>query len=375
MNPLTFVCSRPGCSKPRPSNRRYCSDACLDVVRQERAARYATEGVKAHESKRRSAKVVEQVRLEERLIHGVEAFLKAHPSRTHRLGPTKHSKVKATSHEFVLLVSDAHYPEVVDPTVAMGLEYNADICVRRLEHIRNAAIRYKELRETSYPIQKLTVAVLGDMISGDIHEELEVTNQYPTPEALVKLAYYLHDMFLSLAAEFPAVEVIFIPGNHPRTKQIPRFKQKTVLNFEYILGHFVAALAQGSYVVQVPRDMVYIHTVFNWRIGMTHGDGVKSNSFGGVPWYGLKQRQDAIQSLMRHLGLSGLDYLTMGHFHRPAVLEGTDMTLIMNGAIKGGDEYSIGTRLSSTNPVQLLLTFHEAHGLTDVSRINLKDVL
>ena len=65
----------------------------------------------------------------------------------------------------------------------------------------------------------------------------------------------------------------------------------------------------------------------------------------------------------------------MGHFHQPTILEGTDCTAIINGAIKGGDEYSIGTRLASNNAVQLLLTFHEKHGLTDTSRINLGKVI
>ena len=98
----------------------------------------------------------------------------------------------------MLLLSDAHFSEVVDPRVAMGLVYNEDIAKRRIERVRDVTIRYKQLRESSYPIQKLTVAVLGDMLSGDIHEELEVTNQNPLPVALVTLAYYLHDMATAL---------------------------------------------------------------------------------------------------------------------------------------------------------------------------------
>ena len=107
---------------------------------------------------------------------------------------------------------------------------------------------------------------------------------------------------------------------------------------------------------------------------MAHGDGVKAQSWGGIPFYSIRSKRDAIQSLLRHLGQPQIDLLLMGHFHQPAVLEGTDCTVIMNGAGKGGDEYSIGTRYASQDPVQLLLTLHEKHGLTDTSRINLRSV-
>lgn len=356
----THKCARPDCDQQCPLKNKYCTPECRDIV---------------GPYKKKDTLAEKTARLEDRFLEQATAFIKANPARTHRLAPAKIKKTHASPHEMVLMLSDAHFPEVVDPEVAMGLKYDAPICVRRIERVRDVVLRYKQLRESSYPIRKLTIAMLGDMLSGDIHEELEVTNQFPLSEALVKLAYYIHDMCGSLAKEFPEVELIVIPGNHPRQFKKPRFKQKTVTNFEYILGHFIASLAQGQYKVQVPKDMVYVHQVFNYRVAMTHGDGVKSNSFAGIPFYGLKQRQDALQSLLRHLGLEGIDYLLLGHFHRPTVMVGTDSTLIINGAIKGGDEYSIGTRLSSTDPVQILLTFHEKHGLADVSQINLKGIV
>lgn len=340
----------------------------------DRGAKMCSACYNFHQKHQLSKKEKDRITAEDRFIKSATEFLKATPSHVHRLAPVKVKKKHSGIHEMVLMLSDAHFSEVVDPKIAMGLEYNEDISKRRIERTRDVVIRYKQLRETSYPIRKLTVAVLGDMLSGDIHEELEVTNENPLPVALVTLAYYLHDMGISLRKEFDDVEFVFIPGNHPRTTRKPRFKQKTTMNWEYVLGHFVKALARDSYTVTVPLDMVYVHKVFGWRIGMSHGDAVKSNSFAGIPFYGIRQRREAIQALLRHLGQPQIDYLLMGHFHQPTVLEGTDSTVVINGALKGGDEYSIGTYLSSNDPVQYLLTFHEKHGLTDYSRINLKGV-
>lgn len=346
---------------------------CLGVVR-ERSAKQCANCYEFARKHQLAKPIQERLRLEDRFIDSTVGYLKANAGTVPKLAPALVNRKHPTVHEMVLLLSDAHFSEVVDPEVAMGICYNEDIAKRRIERVRDVVIRYKQLRESSYPIRKLTVAVLGDMLSGDIHEELEVTNENPLPVALVTLAYYLHDLGQSLRAEFPDVELIFIPGNHPRTKKVPRFKQKTTTNWEYVLGHMVKALAGSTYTVTVPKAMVYVHHVFGWRIGMSHGDAVKSNSFAGIPWYGMRQRREALQALLRHLGQPGIDYLTFGHFHQPTVMVGTDCTVIINGAIKGGDEYSIGTYLTSQDPVQLLLTFHEKHGLVDTSQINLKSV-
>jgi predicted phosphodiesterase len=346
---------------------------CLGVIK-ERSAKQCANCYDFARKHQLGKSEKERLRLEDRLIAATVDHLKRVGREIPMLAPAKVNKQHPTTHEMVLLLSDAHFSEVVDPEVAMGICYNEDIAKRRIERVRDVTLRYKQLRETSYPIRKLTVAVLGDMLNGDIHEELEITNESPLPVALVTLAYYLNDMGLSLRQEFPDVEFVFIPGNHPRTKKVPRFKQKTTTNWEYVLGHMVKALAGTRYTVTVPKAMVYVHHIFGWRMGMSHGDAVKSNSFAGIPFYGLKQRNDALQSLMRHLDQPGLDYITIGHFHKPTVLEGTDCTLIINGSVKGGDEYSLGNYLSSNDPVQYLLTFHEKHGLTDYSRINLKGI-
>jgi hypothetical protein len=342
------------------------------------ASREAKECLSCY-NKRRSLKpqkqVEDRIRIEDQFLADAQRALKQYGSRPPVLRPATKKGSKATDHEMVALVSDTHYPEVVDPETAMGLVYNADICEKRLAHIRDTIIRYKDLRTASYPIGKLTIPFLGDMLSGDIHEELEVTNQFPMSESLVKLAYLIDDFCRSLAGEFPEVEAIFMPGNHPRLTKKPRHKARWN-NWDYVLGHFVAALAGKNYKVQVPKDIIFITTIAqNWRVGLVHGDGVKSASFAGIPWYGMKSRRDAIQALLRHLGQPGIDYLLMGHFHQLLYWQGTDCDLIINGAVKGGDEYSIDTRHASTDPVQALLTFHPNHGITDLSRINLKEIV
>lgn len=314
-----------------------------------------------------------RIAIEDRLLSEVKSFIEKHPTRL-KLRPVEKKNATATDHEMVLMLSDTHYPEVVEPDAAMGLVYNADVCQKRIEYLRDTTIRYKDLRAKAYHVRKLTVACIGDMLSGNIHEELEITNQFPMSEALVRLAHTLTEMGRDLAKEFPEVELIFMPGNHPRMTKKPRNKGKWD-NFDYVLGHFVAAMSQGAFNVQVPKSLLHVADVMGHKVGMVHGDGVKAGGFAGLPYYGLKRRQDAIQALLRHLGAPTMDYLLMGHFHRLTYLQGTDCDLIINGSVKGGDEYSIAAHHSANEPVQALLTVHEKHGLTDLSRLNLSKVV
>ena len=310
--------------------------------------------------------------IEDRLLAEVREFIERSPYRP-QLKPWKEPAGKrgaATEHEMLAVVSDAHYPETVDPAQTFGLKYDADICRRRMEYLRDKIIRYGDLRRSAYPVRKLTVNVNGDMISGDIHEELEVTNAMPTSESMVKMSYMLFDLGLALRASFAEVEFIVMPGNHPRLTKKPRFKQKWN-NWEWVMGMFVQALAGDRFKVTVPKDLVYQFNIFDKRVGVTHGDGQKVQAYAGIPWYGMEKRRTKLQALLKQLKAPQLDLLVYGHFHQLIFEEGQGCSLLINGSIKGGDEYTTGAMYAAQEPVQALLTFHPRHGITDLSRINL----
>jgi predicted phosphodiesterase len=309
--------------------------------------------------------------VEDRLLAEVRAFIEASPYRP-QLKPFKAPKIggKATEHEMLAVISDAHYPEVVDPAQTFGIKYDADVCKNRMEYLRDKIIRFGDLHQSAYPIRKLVVNLNGDMISGDIHDELEVTNQMPITESMVKMTYMLFDMGVAFAQSFPAVEFIVIPGNHPRISKVPRYKQKWN-NWEWVMGMFLQGLAGDRFKVTVPKDLVYRHKVFGFNVGLSHGDGVKAQSFAGIPHYAMEKRRTKLQSLLKAIGQPELDLLVYGHFHQLIYDEGQGCSLLINGSIKGGDEFSTGTTYSAQSPVQALLTFHPRHGITDLNRINL----
>lgn len=287
--------------------------------------------------------------------------------------PMPSGEGKTRAHEFLALMSDAHYGEVVEPSAALGISYNCDIAQRRIEHYRDVIIRYKDLREPAYNIDKLTVAVLGDMLSGEIHEELRVTNEKSVVEQEAEMTNILWDLACDFAEEFPQVEFVVLPGNHPRLYKKPEFKKKWA-NWEWSMGKGLEKLVEVSplenVTITVPEAMVYTHKIFDYNIAMTHGDGIKSNSFAGIPFYGMRQRRERLQELLSSRDLERADMFVMGHFHQHLWWGGGDCDILINGAIKGGDEYSIGTFLSAPEPIQVLLEFHPEHGVAAQEHIS-----
>ena len=75
--------------------------------------------------------VQDRLRIEDRLLDDVKDFLKTAHKRPPVLKPVARKAKGAAEHEMVLMLSDTHYPEVVDEQAAMGLKYNADICTDR----------------------------------------------------------------------------------------------------------------------------------------------------------------------------------------------------------------------------------------------------
>lgn len=280
-----------------------------------------------------------------------------------------------TPQEFLAHISDLHYGEVVDPDLAMGLSYGPEVARRRMMYLRDKIIRYAELRP--YEIGTLHVAVLGDMVSGIQHADLETTNARGMMDQALDVADMLYQMIQDFTQHFPKVNVAVITGNHGRMHKDTRHK-KRYENWDYLSGRVLETMCSmgldNRVAVTVPRGSRHIMDVCGRRVAIMHGDGVKAQNFAGIPWYSLKTKRDAMQSLLRSLDLPAVDQISMGHFHVPAWMPG-ECSVLMNGSVKGGDEFVMDTRLNYTPPVQLLQEWHPKFGVTAVDHIELGHIV
>ena len=83
----------------------------------------------------------------------------------------------------------------------------------------------------------MVIICLGDFISGDIHEELTRTNEFPTPVQCVEAGYLVAEAVAQIATVFPSVRVEFVTlDNHSRLTRKYQYKQGGMNSFNYLVG-------------------------------------------------------------------------------------------------------------------------------------------
>lgn len=279
-----------------------------------------------------------------------------------------------TAHEFLLQWSDLHGCERVSLEQTNGLnEYGWDQMTARHWRMREAILSFK--RHRPYPVSRLTICPLGDMVSGDIHDELRETNERVLMEAAIDIGNFGADWIASLAPHFPEVVVDgMVVGNHGRRSHKPQAKNVHD-SFDYLVYEILrirlaglpnVRVAQGA-DGRIKRARHQFIQVAGKQILCWHGDGVRSTMVG-VPWGGITRRCNELQKQYEQRGK--IDHFLIGHWHEPHLVQ--NRRIIVNGAVKGPDEFGISMGMAAP-ACQLLHTFHPRRGLTDVSFLDLQD--
>jgi hypothetical protein len=266
--------------------------------------------------------------------------------------------------EAVALFSDWHFGETVSSEEVHGVNaYNVDIAKERID------IYFNELKTylIELNVSVLNLALLGDLISGRIHEELMEHSSLETSYTIIILADYISQWIHELSKDFK-IKVLGIPGNHGRFNKKPSFKGKYVDNFEFLVYEFIRREVKN--VVEefdVPESMFKIKTVIDTNICFTHGDIFRGGT-GLSPVSGTWARDVAkLNGLMRNNDLA-FDIMCFGHFHTGDMkLQGFDGTkIVINGSGKGTDEFSIGAVKTGNRPNQSIFIVEK--GMPGITR-------
>jgi len=252
-----------------------------------------------------------------------------------------------------LLFSDAHFGDIVKKEQVIVNQYNPEIAKIRIDKLFNQTLDYCKLIGT----HTLDINILGDMISGRIHEEILQNTAFTTAEAVIKLADYIAKWIDIIVKEGYIIDnVRCIVGNHGRMTSKPNFDNKSLDNFEWFLYEFLKR-SIGDIVnnFEMPQSIVHIADVFETRLGLLHGDILKGGT-GLNPVSGTWGRDAAkLNSLFNSQGV-GFNILCFGHFHSgEMLLSGFDKTkIVVNGSVKGTDSFSIGAVKTGARPNQTI---------------------
>jgi len=268
----------------------------------------------------------------------------------------------------LLILADSHFDEVVNPVEVLGLNaYNRVIAEQRLQRAFEGAITLPQHYLGSKLVKDgIVVAHAGDLITGEIHDELTESNAGKPTETVL---YFLDPMIAGLRMlreEYGRVHVVEVDGNHDRLYKKKRAKGAAATSWSFLFWRLVARefKRHSTVTFQIPEARDTIFPVYDTRFLLHHGDQFRGGSGIAGPVTPMaigdyrKRRKHA--EAARHDPSLAFNVQLFGHFHHRTTLPG----MIMAGCLKGIDEYSSTSNYPYEPPSQELLMITPERGVT-----------
>lgn len=261
-----------------------------------------------------------------------------------------------------LFLSDLHWGEVVDASQIGGVNsYDIEIAQQRMRNVVTRAIDLLKCHMVNPEYPGLVLALGGDMVTGDIHEELSATNAMEIMPTFVDLYDSLVWAIDTLADVFGKVFVPCVSGNHGRATHKIRAKGRNFTSFDWLLyvmleRHFAK---DSRITIYAPNGPDALYKVHNHRYLLTHGDQFRGGDSMIGPLGPITRGDHKKRSRNSQIGQE-YDTILMGHWHQDIRLR----RLIVNGSLKGYDEYAYSNNFFFEPPSQALWMTHPQHGIT-----------
>lgn len=262
--------------------------------------------------------------------------------------------------------ADWHCGETVNLEQVGGVnEYNFAIMDRR---INNLITRTIDLCENHGPgnYEGIIINLVGDMVSGGIHDELQKTDEDTPIECVLRVADRLVIGLQTMADHFGKVYAPAVCGNHGRNTHKPEYKGYYKKNWDYMAYAIVQKRLNDMKDDRIQIDFRPANEIdyrsYNHRYWLCHGDMIGANGGDGIIgaigpiMRGEFKTRGRASSMNRNF-----DTMVMGHYHQSLWLP----RAIVSNTIKGYCEYAKNKlNVSPTAPSQPLWFSHPKYGIT-----------
>ena len=201
----------------------------------------------------------------------------------------------------------------------------------------------------------------GDIFSGDIHEELHDTNASTMLDSLLYWSEQLTASISLLAEEFGKVHITSVVGNHGRTTRKPRMKLRVKTNYDWLVTKMIERYFEKDNRVtfQIPEGADSLVSIYGYGQLITHGDQASGGGGIGGIWPPIMRLR--ARKAQRYLATeSNFQTMWCGHWHQLVQTP----SLIINGSLKGVDEYAFINNFSFEQPQQALAVITPERGIT-----------
>ena len=269
----------------------------------------------------------------------------------------------------VAVASDWHAEERIDPKTIAGVpnEYNPDIFKRRSERFFSKIVYLTDMVRAKTRVDTLVLCLLGDLINGYIHEEMEEDNYMSPVQASLLIKRTVRGGIDFLLKE-AGIKDLIVPccfGNHGRTTKFRRIGTGAQNSFEWLIYKDLEEIySKDKRVTFLVADGYHQYLdIYGYILRFHHGDSI---SYGGGIGGITVPVNKAIANWNR---VKRADIDVFGHFHQ--FIDGGNF--ICNGSLCGYNAYALSIKAPYERPQQAFFTIDKKHGKTVVCPIIVQD--
>lgn len=265
----------------------------------------------------------------------------------------------------IVLASDWHYEEPVKKSQVNGLnEFSTIIAKERIEKFFRVTSKLVEVHQREYKIDTLIFALLGDFISGSIHDDLMEANEIQPTQAIWEVQNLIASGIKYLLENTDVKLVIpCSSGNHGRITEKQRIATEfgnslEILMYRQLESYFeneerVSFIINDSYLTYVK--------VYDYVCRFSHGHAIKyGGGIGGIFIPSFKAISQWNKS--KHA-----DWDFFGHFHQ--MKDGGNF--VTNGSLIGFNSFAIRIKADYERPKQAFIIIDSERGMDVVRKITL----
>lgn len=236
----------------------------------------------------------------------------------------------------ILMLSDWHYGALCD---SQWNYYDTNIAQLRAEQLVAKTQSYI----LSLGITDLIVEINGDMCEGMINIGNRVASEESVVEQIINVSKLLSKCILLLKPYVNSIKVVTTLGNHGRLTPNRKEQADERENFEMLIPEFLRLTLGDDIPIVTSQGLDFVKYEFDDKIiCLSHGHHDKATS--------------AIDNMIRVYKVVP-DEIHLGHWHHMSDLNDSNIHVVVNGSIKGVDDFGLKATRCTTQPSQNLIVY------------------
>lgn len=289
---------------------------------------------------------------------------------------TRRAKSTGQSQSAVLLLSDTHVGQVVEPNQTLGFgRYDFDMFLARLKRLEDSVTSIVQ-DHTTTGLSELVLCLGGDMLHGALNHGAEAAQHNTLFNQFYGAGHAIAQFIRNLAPLVPKIRIFTVVGNHPRW--INQHKMPTdnrYSNLDQFLYAYTQALLGVVTTVEwtLSQQPFALFEIQNHIFHLSHGDHLRGGDRAlGIPNHSVARMVSSTTQLYGKFEQPAPHYYLTGHLHRSIVLPHARGSVIVNGGFAGIDGYSLSNGFSPVDPSQTFFLVHSKFGKAATYEIALK---